>query len=79
MGVQKVRNNVFFTAVERTHQEHVQLVEIDTPEVTHVDSRAYTEPVKQVKNRVLLSSKSVRNRWMILNGYISSDKSAKAS
>ena len=33
-----------------THHEHFQLVEVDAPEVTHVNGRAYTEYVKQVKH-----------------------------
>ena len=35
--------------VEGTHQEHVQLVEVDASEVTHVDGTR-TENIKQVKN-----------------------------
>ena len=60
--------------VEGTHQEHVQLVEVDAPEVTHVDGT-----LGMLNKSRIHSSKSVRGRWLILKGCISSDKSAMAS
>ena len=60
--------------VKGTHQENVQLVDVDAPEVTHVDGTLS----KLSKSRIH-RSKSVRGRWLILNICISSDKSAMAS
>ena len=60
--------------VEGTHREHVQLVEVDAPGVTHVDGTLSMLNMSRIHN-----SKSVRDRWLILKGYISSDKSAMAS
>ena len=61
--------------VEGTHREHVQLVEFDAPEVTHVDGT-----LSMLNMSTIDSSKSVRGRWLILKGcMISSDKSAMAS
>ena len=60
--------------VEGTHQEHVQLVEVDAPEVTHVDGT-----LSMLNKSIIHSSKSVRGSWLILNGCISSDKSAMAN
>ena len=57
-----------------THREHVQLVEVDAPEVTHVDGTLSVLNMSRIH-----SSKSVRVRWLILKGCISSDKSAMAS
>ena len=57
--------------VEWTHREHVQLVEVDAPEVAHVDG---TLSMSRIHN-----SKSVRGRSLILKGCILSDKSAMAS
>ena len=59
---------------EGTHQEHVQLVGVDAPEVTHVDGTLSMLNMSRIH-----SSKSDRGRWLILNGCISSDKSATAS
>ncbi len=60
--------------VEGTHQEHVQLVEVDTPEVTQYDGTMSMLNMSRIH-----SSKSVRGRWLILNGCISLEKSAMAS
>ena len=60
--------------VEGTHQEHVQHVEVDAPEATHVDGT-----LSMLNKSRIHSSKSVRGRWLILKGCISSDKSAMAS
>ena len=60
--------------VEGTHREHVQLVGVDAPEVAHVDGTLSTINMSRIYN-----SKSVRGRWLILKGCISSDKSAIAS
>ena len=51
-------------------------MEVDAPEVTHVDGR----PTLSMLNKSIIhSSKSVRDRWLILKGCISSYKSAMAS
>ena len=60
--------------VEGPHQEHAQLVEVDAPEVTHVDGT-----LSMLNKSRIHSSKSVRGSCLILNGWISSDKSAMAS
>ena len=60
--------------VEGTHREHVQLVEVDAPEVAHVDGTLSMLSMSKIHN-----SKSVRGRSLILKGCISSDKSAVAS
>ena len=66
----------YLCLVEGTHREHVQLVEVGTPEVTHVDGR----PTLIMLNMSRIhSSKSVRSRWLVLKGCISLDKSAMAS
>ena len=59
--------------VEGTHREHVQLVEVDAPEVAQVDGTL------SMLNMLIHNAKSVRGRWLILKGCISSDKSAMAS
>ena len=49
--------------VEGTHQENVQLVEVDAPDVTHVDG------TRSMLNKSRIhSSKSVRGRWLVLKG-----------
>ena len=60
--------------VEGTHREHVHLVDIDVPEVAHVDGT-----LSMLNKSRIHSSKSVRGRWLLLNGFISSDKSAMAN
>ena len=60
--------------VEGTHRKDVQLVKVDAPEVTHVDGT-----LSMLNMSTLHSSNSVRGRWLILKGCISSDKSAMAS
>ena len=60
--------------VKGTHREHVHLVDVDAPEVAHVDGTLSMLNMSRIHN-----SKSVRGRWLILNGCISSDKSAMAS
>ena len=55
--------------VEGTHREHVQLVEVDAPEVAHVDGRP---TVSMLNMSIIHNSKSVRGRWLILEGCISS-------
>ncbi len=59
---------------EGTHKEHVQLVEVDAPEVTHVDGTLSMVNMSRIHN-----SKSVRGRSLISKSCISSDKSAMAS
>ena len=49
-------------------------MEVDAPEVTHVDGT-----LSMLNKSRINSSKSVRGRWPILKGCISSDKSAMAS
>ena len=46
--------------VEGTHREHVQLVEVDAPEVTHVDGALSMLNMSRIH-----SSKSVRGRWLL--------------
>ena len=60
--------------VEGTHRQIVQLVEVDVPEVVHVDGTLSMLNMSRIH-----SSKSVRGRWLILKGCISSDKYAMAS
>ena len=60
--------------VQGTHQEHVQLVEVDAPEVAQVDGTLSMLNMSRIHN-----SKSVRGRSLILKGCISSDKSDTAS
>ena len=56
-----------------THREHVQLVEVDAPDVAHVDGTLCMLNMSRIPN-----SKSVRGRWFLLTGCVSSDKSAMA-
>ena len=63
--------------VDGTHREHIQLEEVDAPEVAHVDG-TLSMLNKKVMSRIH-NSKSVRDRWLILTGCGSSDKSAMAS
>ena len=63
--------------VEGTHREHVQLVEVDAPEVGHVDGRDST--LNTLNMSRIHNSKSVRGRFLILTGCVSSDNSATAS
>ena len=51
-----------------------QLVEVDAPEVTHVDGTLSMLNMSRIHR-----SKSVRDRWLILKGCISSDKPAMAN
>ena len=60
--------------VEGTHREHVQLVKVDAPDVAHVDGTLSMLNMSRIH-----SSNSVRVKWLILKGCISSDKSAMAS
>ena len=60
--------------VEGTHREHVQLVEVNAPEVAHVDGTVSMLNMSRIHN-----SKSVRGRSLISKSCISSDKSAMAS
>ena len=57
-----------------THWEHVQLVEVDAPDVAHVDATLSMLNMSRIHN-----SKWVRGRWLLLTGCVSSDKSAMAS
>ena len=63
--------------VEGTHREHVQLVEVDAPEIAHVDGRGSTRNMLDMSR--IHNSKSVRGRFLILTGCVSSYKSAMAS
>ena len=60
--------------VEGTHREHVQLVEVDAPDVAYVDGI-----LSMLNMSIIHNSKSVRGRWLLLTGCVSSDKSAMAS
>ena len=53
---------------------HVQLVKDDAPDVAHVNGTLSMFNMSRIDN-----SKSVRGRWLILTGCVSSDKSAVAS
>ena len=66
--------SIFLCLVEGTHQEHVQLVEVDATRVTQVDGT-----LSMLNKSRIHRSKSARGRWLILKGCISSDKSAMAS
>ena len=59
------------------HREHVQLVEVDAPEIAHVDGRGSTRNMLNMSR--LHNSKSVRGSFLILTGCVSSYKSAMAS
>ena len=61
----------FLCLVEGTHREHVQLVEVDAPELAHIDGTLSMLNMSRIH-----TSKSVRGRWLVLKGCISSDKSA---
>ena len=63
--------------VAGTHREHVQLVEFDVPEITHVDGRGSTRNMLDMSR--IHNSKSVRGRWLLFTGCVSSDKSTLAS
>ena len=63
--------------VEGTHREHVQLVEVDTPEIAHIDGRGST--LNMLNMSRIHNSKSGRGRFLILTGCVLSDKSAMAS
>ena len=63
--------------IEWTHREHVQLVEVDAPEIAHVDGRGSTRNMLDLS--IIHNSKSVRGRFLILTGCVSSYKSAMAS
>ena len=54
---------LFLFLVDETHREHVQLVEVDAPEVAHVDST-----VSMLNLSRIHSWKSVRGRSLILKG-----------
>ena len=60
--------------VEGTHREQVQLVELDAHDVAHVYGTLSMLNMSRIHN-----SKSVRGRWLLLTGCVSSDKSAMAS
>ena len=60
--------------VEGTHRENVQLVEVDAPDVAHIDGTLRMLNMSRIHN-----SKSVRGRWLLLTGCVSSDKSDMAS
>ena len=60
-----------------THREHVQLVEVDAPEIAHVDGRGSTRNMLDMSR--IHNSQSVRGRFLILTGCVSSYKSAMAS
>ena len=60
-----------------THREHIiyiQLVMVDAPDIAHVDGTLSMLNMSRIHN-----SKSVRGRWLLLTGCVSSDKSAMAS
>ena len=57
-----------------THREHIQLVTVDAPDIAHVDGTLSMLNMSRIHN-----SKSVRGRWLLLTGCVSSDKSAMAS
>ena len=63
--------------VEGTHREHVQLVEVDAPDIAHVDGRGSTRNMLDMST--IHNSKSVPGRFLIMTGCVSSYKSAMAS
>ena len=63
--------------VEGTDQEHVQIEKFDAPEIAHVDGRGSTR--NKLNMSRIHNSKSVRGRFLILTGCVSSYKSAMAS
>ena len=62
--------------VEGTHREHVQLVEVDAPDIAHVDGGGSTRNMLDMSR--IHNSKSVRGRFLILMGCVSCYKSAMA-
>ena len=54
--------------VEGKPRVHVQLAEVDAPQVAHVDGTLSMLNMSRIH-----SSKSVRDRWLILKGSISLD------
>ena len=57
-----------------THWEHIQLVKVDAPNIALVGGTLSMLNMSRIHN-----SKSVRGRWLLLTGCVSSDKSAMAS
>ena len=50
------------------------LVKVDAPDIAHVDGT-----LSMLNMSIIHNSKSVRGRWLLLTGCVSSDKSAMAS
>ena len=69
--------NLFMCLFDGTHWEHVQLVQVDTPDSAHVDGRGSTLNMLDMSS--IHNSKSVRGRFLVLTGCVSSYKSAMAS
>ena len=53
---------------------YIQLVMVDVPDIAHVDGT-----LSMLNMSIIYNSKSVRGRWLLLTGCVSSDKSAMAS
>ena len=62
--------------IEGTHREHVQLVAVNAPDVAYVGG---TLSMTLINMSRIHNSKSVRGRWLLLTGCVSSDESAMAS
>ena len=60
--------------VEGTPREHVQPVKVDAHEVSHVDGT-----LSMLNMSIIHNSTSVRGRWLLVTGCVSSDNSAMAS
>ena len=60
--------------VKGTHREHVKFVEVYARDGVHVDDTLGILNMSRIHN-----SKSVRGRWLLLTGCVSSDKSVMAS
>ena len=67
----------YLCLVEGTHRQHVQLVEVDAPDISHVEGRGST--LNMLNMSRIHNSKSGHGRFLILTGCVSSDKSAMAS
>ena len=57
-----------------TSRAYIHLVKVDAPDIAHVDGTLSMLNMSRIHN-----SKSVRGRWLLLTGCVSSDKSAMAS
>ena len=65
---------LYVSSIWDTSGAYIQLVMVDAPDIAHVDGTLSMLNMSRIHN-----SKSVRGRWLLLAGCVSSDKSAMAS